>query len=126
MMRPRYRVWDKQEKKMIYDAEHTYDDWKTSCASFGVMLEDTERFDVMQYTGKKDINSRRIFEKDIVSFCTLNGTKLIGKIKYYEDAASFLITAKERYAEYLNNVSDLEVLGNTYENKELINETTKV
>lgn len=121
-MRPRYRAWDKEQEKMYYDVEHIYDDWKTSCASFGAMLENTKRFDVMQYTGKKDINNHRIFEKDIVSFRTLNGTELIGKVKYYEDGASFLITAKERYAEYLNNVSDLEVLGNTYENKELLND----
>ena len=121
-MRPRYRAWDKELGKMHYDVEYIYDDWKTSCATFGDMLEDTKRFDVMQYTGKKDINSRRIFEKDIVSFRTLNGTERIGRVKYYEDGASFLITAKGRYAEYLNNVSDLEVLGNTYENKELLNE----
>ena len=121
-MRPRYRAWDKEQEKMYYDVEHIYDDWKTSCASFGAMLEDTERFDVMQYTGKKDINSRRIFEKDIVSFRTLNGTELIGKIKYYEEAASFLIAAKEHYAEYLNGVYDLEVIGNIHENKELLND----
>nr|DAK13397.1 MAG TPA: YopX protein [Caudoviricetes sp.] len=125
-MRPRYRAWDKEQEKMYYDVERIYDDWKTSCASFGAMLEDTERFDVMQYTGKKDINSRRIFEKDIVSFCTLNGTERIGRVKYYEDGASFLIIAEGRYAEYLNNVSDLEVLGNIYQNKELLNETTKI
>ena len=23
-MRPRYRVWDKEEKRMVYDAEGTY------------------------------------------------------------------------------------------------------
>lgn len=119
-MRPRYRAWDKELGKMHYDVEYIYDDWKTSCATFGDMLEDTKRFDVMQYTGIKDINSRRIFEKDIVSFCTLNGTERIGRVKYYEDGASFLIIAEGRYAEYLNNVSDLEVLGNTYENKKLL------
>lgn len=64
-MRPRYRVWDKEEKKMIYDAENTYDSY---------------------------------------------------------DGASFLITAEGRYAEYLNNVCDLEVLGNTHQNKELLDD----
>lgn len=120
-MRPRYRVWDKEKKRMIYDAENTYDGYPVEISSFGVMLDLSNFYDVMQYTGKKDINSCRIFEKDIVSFRTLNGTKLIGKIKYYEDAASFLITAKEHYTEYLNGVYDLEVLGNTHENKELLN-----
>lgn len=119
-MRPRYRVWDKEEKKMIYDAEHTYDNYPVNISSFGVILDCPSLYNVMQYTGKKDINSRRIFEKDIVSFCTLNGTERIGRVKYYEDGASFLIIAEGRYAEYLNNVSDLEVIGNIHENKELL------
>jgi yopX protein len=122
-MRPRYRVWDKEEKKMIYDAENTYDGYPVSyVTSFGGILKCPDFFDVMQYTGIKDVNSNRIYEKDIVSFCTLNGTELIGEVKYYEDGASFLIIAKGRYAEYLNNVCDLEVLGNTHQNKELLDD----
>ena len=122
-MRPRYRVWDKEEKKMIYDAEHTYDgDPVSYVTSFGGILKCPDFFDVMQYTGIKDVNSNRIYEKDIVSFCTLNGTELIGEVKYYEDDASFLIIAEGRYAEHFNNVCDLEVLGNIYQNKELLND----
>jgi yopX protein len=121
-MRPRYRVWDKEEKKMIYDAEHTYDSYPVDISSFGMILDLPNLYDVMQYTGIKDIHSNRVFERDIVSFSTLNGTELIGEVKYYEDGASFLIIAKGRYAEYLNNVCDLEVLGNTHQNKELLDD----
>lgn len=39
-MRPRYRVWDKEEKKMIYDAESTYDgDPVSYVTSFGGILD---------------------------------------------------------------------------------------
>lgn len=120
-MRPRYRVWDKEEKKIIYDAEHTYDNYPVNISSFGAILDLPSLYDVMQYTGIKDIYSKRVFEGDIVSFSTLNDTELIGEVKYYEDGASFLITAKGRYVEHFNNVCDLEVLGNIYENKELLN-----
>lgn len=119
-MRPRYRVWDKEEKKMIYDAEHTYDNYPVNISSFGAILDLPNLYVVMQYTGIKDIHSNRVFEGDIVSFSTLNGTELIGEVKYYEDGASFLITAEGRYAEHFNNVCDLEVLGNIYQNKELL------
>ena len=43
------------------------------------------------------------------------------EVKYYEDDASFLIIAKGRYVEHFNNACDLEVLGNIYQNKELLN-----
>ena len=125
-MRPRYRVWDKEEKKMIYDAENTYDGYPVNISSFGIILGLPNFFDVMQYIGIKDANSNRIYEGDIVSFCTLNGTELIGEVKYYEDDASFLIISEGRYAEHFNNVCDLEVLGNSHENKELLNETIEI
>ena len=39
-----------------------------------------------------------------------------------KDAASFFVVAKEHYMECLDDVYDLEVLGNIYENKELLDE----
>ena len=53
-MRPRYRVWDKEEKKMIYDAEHTYDSYPVDISSFGMILDLPNLYDVMQDTGLKD------------------------------------------------------------------------
>lgn len=118
----KFRAWDKELEKMHYDIEYIYDDVGTSCASFGDMLEDTERFNVMQYTGLKDKDGKEIYEGDIVHFKTLRSKEYIGEVKSYEDAASFFVVAKEHYMECLDDVYDLEVLGNIYENKELLDE----
>lgn len=118
----KFRAWDKELEKMHYDIEYIYDDVVTSCASFGDILEDTERFNVMQYTGLKDQNGKEIYEGDIVHFKTLRSKEYIGEVKSYEDAASFFVVVKEHYMECLDAVYDLEVLGNIYENKELLDE----
>lgn len=123
-MRPRYRVWDKEEKKMIYDAENTYDNYPVNVPSFGIILDCTDFYDVMQYTGIKDANSKRIYEKDIVRITTTQTEETrIGEVKYYDDNACYLVeTTKEEYFTFMSqDIKSVEVLGNTHENKELLN-----
>ena len=121
-MKPRYRVWDREEKKMIYDAEHTYDNYPVDISSFGAILDLPNFYDVMQDTGLKDKDGKKIYEGDIVHFKTLRSNEYIGEVKSYEDAASFFVVVKEHYMECLDDVYDLEVLGNIYENKGLLDE----
>ena len=124
-MRPRYRVWDKEEKKMIYDAEHTYDNYPVNISSFGAILDLPNLYDVMQYTGIKDVNSNRIYEKDIVRIITTQTEETrIGEVIYYKGNAMYLVeTTMEDYFTFISqDIKSVEVLGNTYENKELLND----
>nr|WP_315520545.1 YopX family protein [uncultured Campylobacter sp.] len=124
-MRPRYRVWDKEEKKMVYDAEATYDGYPVDyVTSFGGMLDCPDFFDVMQYIGIKDVNSNRIYEKDIVRIITTQtGETRRGEVIYYEPNACYLVeTTMGDYFTFMScDISKVEVLGNTYENKDLLN-----
>ncbi|WP_460169281.1 YopX family protein [Campylobacter concisus] len=120
----RYRAWDKEEKKMLYNVEHTYDGYIVPMASFGGILDCPNFYDVMQYTGIKDIYSNRVFESDIVKIVLTQGNgTYIGKVIYSEDDACFLVETTE--GDYFTFVSDdiksVEVLGNIYESKELLN-----
>ena len=128
-MRPSYRVWDIQAKKMIYNAESTYDNYPVEEPSFGVLLDCPDFYDVMQYIGIKDVNDKKVYEKDIVKI-TLAQTEeaLEGVVFYNEEDAIFLVnTFTEGYFTFMSSeTKSVEVLGNTHENKELINETTKV
>lgn len=121
----RYRVWDKEEKKMIYDAENTYDNYPVNISSFGVILDLPNSYDVMQYIGIKDVNSNRIYEKDIVRITTTQTEETrIGKVIYYTGNAMYLVeTTMEDYFTFMSqDIKSVEVLGNIHENKELLNE----
>ena len=124
-MRPRYRVWDKHNEKMIYNAEDTYDGYPVGIASFGGILDCTGWYVVMQYIGKKDVNSNRIYEGDIVRI-TLTQTEetRIGEVIYYTGNAMYLVeTTMEDYFTFMSqDIKSVEVLGNIHENRELLND----
>ena len=124
-MRPRYRVWDKEEKKMIYDAEHTYDSYPVDISSFGMILDLPNLYDVMQYIGIDDVNGKRVYEKDIVRITTTQTEETRrGEVIYYEGNAMYLVeTTMGDYFTFMSqDIKSVEVLGNIHENKGLLNE----
>ena len=116
----KFRGYDKKENEMFYSS--MYQD-KTSMA-YGLSnflsecsdIEDT----LMQYTGLKDKNGVKIYEGDILK----DGGRF-WKIEISPIYGIFFILSKGLYtrcygdfASYL--VDDFQVIGNIYENKELL------
>ncbi|MDR4441784.1 YopX family protein [Bacillus cereus] len=87
---------------------------------------DGENVHLMQYTGLKDKNGKEIYEEDIVKLLhAAHEENEIGQIIYRSDDAAFRIFTNYLSERNLGSLvsSELEVVGNIYENPELLEES---
>ena len=117
----KFRAWDTYKKIWIEYKIHegiVFFLDKNTGVWVGKYDEGYKEFDLMQYTGLKDMKGKEIYEGDIIKF--LNG---IFEVIWCNEKASFMLKNKE-YKEFLNfiyeNNNGMEIVGNIYENPELM------
>ena len=122
----KFRAWHK-EKKIIGNAlgidtlhkEIFFSNENVDCYEH----VDFKNIELMEYTGLNDKNDREIYEGDIVKLRANHG---IGVVKYYDEWGAFVveyIKSKPLVVLGMNYYKeDIEVIGNIYENPELIKE----
>lgn len=127
----KFRAWDKEKKKMIVEPplRNSYGKWI-------VEYEDVikENIELMQFTGLLDKNGKEIYEGDVLSPTREH------KFKQPPIGLKCVVVWDEHYLTFSNlkdNVGDgeyllcestkkhWEVIGNIYENPELLNTNTK-
>jgi hypothetical protein len=130
-----FRVWDKKRKKMLIDIDdgdgdqdETYaDDWNTFQYALGAMTQpgaennDDRDYAMMQFTGLKDKNGKEIFESDIIKAKSY-GSEEIFCMEWIGETGCGCHNGLGYYIPSENNPpEEWEVIGNIYENPELLN-----
>lgn len=114
----KFRAWKESEQRMV--------DWEEllNHPYLKGAFERTYLHDIMQYTGLKDKNGgKEIYEGDIVRWADTEGTVYIKAVTYNIESLSFQI-GNISYSNLSASgyfQTKLEVIGNIYENKELLN-----
>lgn len=101
----KFRAWWPDDKVMEYDFEHDLGNYLTN---------ETE---LMQFTGLLDKNGREIYEGDIV---VADGSQFRGVVTWYKGLPGFMIFANKATEFSFLGGTIWEVLGNIYENPELL------
>ncbi|MGP4073812.1 YopX family protein [Piscibacillus sp. B03] len=112
----KFKVWDKQQKVML-DWEHILD--RPDLQEFLLFADKEDNFysPLMQYTGLKDKNGTEIYEGDIykAKMTILKTDTTTVSIEVVEDIRN----------DNVYYYDEVEVVGNIYENPELLKEEVK-
>ena len=128
-MRPEFRAWTEEGKAMYYDV-YPFKDGTLLLSYDGFAFDEVPASDfiVMQSTGIKDKNGSEIFEGDIVKYeagCNTVTEKVVYDKNFagfgVKDADANIIFTFGELAEDID-LHSLEVIGNIYENLELLGE----
>lgn len=130
-MKPKFRAWVKEDKEMwpvhaiVYDNETVWveepdDEDPSGCLGFDEVI-------LMQSTGLKDKNDKEIFEGDIIAIGSdVVCMKLHSTLGFYVEKKGEIefisgSTDLEDFEDVAKEIADnLEIIGNIYENPELL------
>lgn len=126
-MKPKFRAWLKEEYRMTDVNEITFIDGEVYLISDVTGFYAYEEFKLMQSTGLRDKNGKEIFEGDIVKFPEFNGDIYITPVAWDKSCACFGVSFSGKYPvsfdyleEFYTELKEIEVVGNIYENPELL------
>ncbi|WP_173269802.1 YopX family protein [Streptococcus sp. 202] len=121
-MIPKFRAWLKKEQKMDNEIDHiSWLEDELYCIGDGITyMVSAEDLELMQSTGLVDRDGRIIFEGDIVKM----SKDVYSEPTYYEvvrhRGGAYRLESKQHGCELWLRHTDCEVVGNIYENRELL------
>ena len=134
----KFKIWDKINKNLAsgYEAYNSVCGWQNDETGSHIILRQ-EKYILLQYTGSEDKNGKEIYEGDIAKFVEEFNPfyerlwEYLGIIVY--EFGKYLFREIKPYYDYdqyecdladmlLENIEDFEIIGNIYENPELLEE----
>lgn len=122
----KFRVWDTELKQFtspnVHHLTKTNDILEIELDHSIRKISGEDRFEIQQYTGLKDKNGVEIYEGDIISIKFFNCDSITYKVIWDQLNAAFLgLTKKGSMSGIYGVGSNVEVIGNIFENPELLN-----
>ena len=116
----KFRAWNEKDEKMYYNGYFTIDNSEPSWLFESDKVSFHSHFGtIMQFTGLKDKNGKEIYEGDVLE---ING--IIGEVVFDNDEASFRFETNKDISywnkDWTQRLLRTEVLGNKFENPELL------
>lgn len=121
-MKLKFRAWLKKRQEMDNEIDHiSWLEDELYCIGDGITyMVSAEDLVLMQSTGLKDKNGKEIFEGDIVKMAK----DVYSEPTYYEvvrhRGGAYRLESKQHGCELWLRHTDCEIVGNIYENRELL------
>jgi len=113
----KFRSWDKERKEMLSPEMIIHLEGNMTRS----LQEQSPFLIIMQYTGLKDKNGVEIYEGDIVKVNVDDNEYKIHKIIFDNNYCRFMFIPESYFLIQKHHSSHYEVIGNIYENPELLN-----
>ena len=113
----KFRAWTGEEmwdEVVILDKDHVMRK-DPGCPLNAGIKQLPQEFELMQYTGLKDKNGKEIYEGDVI-----DGVEFVATNLFHNNLGLVDIPLKEQWIEISTDLERREVVGNIYENPELL------
>ena len=118
----KFRAWDAYQKKMYSWSKLGRLNRENSLSLWNCLIQVVKHIIPMQYTGRNDKNGIEVYSDDIVKAWTKDGATIIGKVVIESDETVIETTDHQWLVASFTVLDRLEVIGNIYENPELVGE----